>query len=76
MTADKFIECKNVEWSKWTNWTEKEFKKAMGKIKGQLGYLQKLSIQEGKTFELHSKHSIMKELTEWLIKENIKFYEG
>lgn len=68
-TTNKLIECKNWDWSK------KTFKE-IDKLKSSVAELKKLAINEGKCFELHSKHSLPDALKAWLQKNHISFFEG
>lgn len=72
-TVNKFIECKNWDWSKMS---VEGIKDKLQHLQSSLPVLQKLSASLGKKFEFHSKHLIPDSLKEWLIKREISFFEG
>lgn len=69
ITQNTIIECKDWFWDRINI-------KKINDLKDQLTTMKKLSVQEMKNFEFHSKNFIPDDLKEWLINENINFCEG
>jgi hypothetical protein len=69
ITLDKFIECKNLTWEKFSN---HDFLN----LKSKLIELQKVAQQNSKIFEFHSSNKIPEQLKIWLNENAIRFIES
>ena len=68
VTKTKLIECKDI------NWTYKS-EEAIEQMKSIFGSQLKVSIEDGRCFEIYSKQLLPVNLKKWFIKKGIKFFE-
>ncbi len=68
ITPTRYIECKNVNWRQFS-FSEKQMEKARQAFIHQ----NKISINNDKIFEVHSKKSFTKSWKTWLNQQNIKY---
>ena len=66
---DRVIECKNINWIKYTGDSAEEMRKTFG--------LQaSIAREHGKIFEVHSKQLVPEEWKQWFARKGIKVFEG